>query len=159
MNRDDDIIDIDYFVKPTNKQLFLHFRSCHPRHVFKAILFNQALLPTMVSSYPDWRDRHLQKLKPKFIEQEYPVELMDKGFERVRKLNRKDLIIKKKDPKKQEKNKSRMKNCLCVTLNPVNPPFRKWLKELTPILHRDPSLRKLIPEIPVVFKQPQVWLE
>ena len=62
--------------------------------------------------------------------------------------------MKKKDPKKQEKNKSRMKNCLCVTLNPGNPPFRKWLKELTPILHRDPSLRKLIPEIPVVFKQP-----
>jgi hypothetical protein len=104
----------------------------------------------MVCSYPEWRDRYLQKLRPKFIEQEYPVELIDKEFERAKKLNRKDLIMKKKDPK----NKSRMKNCLCVTLNPGNPPFRKWLKELTPIIHRDPSLRKLIPEIPVVFKQP-----
>jgi hypothetical protein len=73
---------------------------------------------------------------------------------RAKEMNRKDLIMKKKHPKKQEKNKSRMKNCLCVTLNPGNPPFRKWLKELTPILHIDPSLRKLIPEIPVVFKQP-----
>ena len=61
---------------------------------------------------------------------------------------------KKKDPKKKEINKYRMKNCLCITLNPGNPPFRKWLKELTPILHKDPSLRKLIPDIPVVFKQP-----
>ena len=55
-NRETDQIDIDYYVKPTNKQLFLHFRSCHPRHVFKAIVFNQALLPITVCSYPEWAD-------------------------------------------------------------------------------------------------------
>ena len=154
LNRDADKIDIDYYVKPTNNQLFLHFRSCHPKHVFKAIVFNQALLPTMVCSYPEWRDRYLQNLRTKFIEQEYPEELVDTQFERAKKLNRNELIRKKKVPKKNEKNKFRMKNCLCITLNPGNPPFRKWLKDLTPILHRDPSLRKMIPDIPVVYRQP-----
>ena len=56
--------------------------------------------------------------------------------------------------KKAEDNRNRMRNCLCVTHNPGDPPFRKWLKELLPVLHRDPSLRKLIPDIPVVTRQP-----
>ena len=36
LNRELKQIDVDYYVKPTNKQLFLHYRSCHPEHVFKA---------------------------------------------------------------------------------------------------------------------------
>ena len=99
-------------------------------------------------------ERQIPPKTVKFIDQEYPADLVDKEFSRAKKLTRKDLITKKKDPKKKEMNKLRMKNCLCITLNPGNPPFRKWLKELTPILHRDPSLRKLIPDIPVVHRQP-----
>ena len=97
LNRETDKIDINYFVKPTNKQLFLHYRCCHPRHVCKAIVFNQALLPKMVCSYPEWADRYLEKLRPKFLEQEYPAELIDKEFERAKKLDRKNLIQKKTD--------------------------------------------------------------
>ena len=154
LNRETDQIDVDYYVKPTNKQLFLHYRSCHPKHVFKAIVFNQALLPISVCSHPEWADRYLQNLRPKFLEQEYPEELVDAEFERAKKLDRKDLIYKKKNTRKSEKNKNRMKNCLCITINPGNPPFKKWLKELLPILHRDPTMRKIIPDIPVVNKQP-----
>ena len=149
LNRETDKIDVDYYVKPTNKQLFLHYRSCHPKHVFKAIVFNQALLPISV-----WADRYLQNLIPKFLEQEYPEELVDAEFERAKKLDRKDLIYKKKNTRKSEKNKNRMKNCLVITINPGNPPFKKWLEELLPILHRDPTMRKIIPDIPVVKNQP-----
>ena len=108
----------------------------------------------MVCSKLEWRDQYLQNLREKFTQQEYAAELIDQEFERAKIINRKDLIMKKKNQKKQEKNKGRMKNCLCITLNPGNPPFRKWLKELTPILHRDPALRKLIPDIPIVYRQP-----
>ena len=109
------------------------FTSDHAtQNVFKAIVFNQALLPTMVCSYPEWRDRYLQNLRTKFIEQEYPEELVDTQFERAKKLNRNELIRKKKVPKKNEKNKFRMKNCLCITLNPGNPPFRKWILKTPP---------------------------
>ena len=70
------------------------------------------------------------------------------------KLNRNDLINKKKNKKKNEKNRKRMKNCLVVTENPGNPPFYKWIKDLLPTLHRDTEMRKLIPDIPVVVRQP-----
>jgi hypothetical protein len=106
LNRDTDRIDIDYYVKPTNKQLFLHFRSCHPKHVFKAIVYNQALLPTMVCSKLEWRDQYLQNLREKFTQQEYPAELIDQEFERAKTMNRKDLIMKKKNQKKPEKKKA-----------------------------------------------------
>ena len=50
LNRETNKIDVDYYVKPTNKQLFLPFRSNHPKHVF----------------------RYMENLKVKFLEQEYP---------------------------------------------------------------------------------------
>ena len=44
LNRESYKIDVDYYVKPTNKQLFLHYRFNHQEHVFKVIVYNQALL-------------------------------------------------------------------------------------------------------------------
>ena len=108
----------------------------------------------MVCSYPDWTDRYLGRLRGKFLEQEYPEEMIDEGFAKAKKQNRMDLITKKKDLKKNQKNRNRMRNCLCVTLNPANPPFHRWIKELLPILHRDEILKKLVPSIPVVSRQP-----
>ena len=80
--------------------------------------------------------------------------MIDEGFSKAKKQNRMDLITKKKDLKKNQKNRNRMRNCLCVTLNPANPPFHRWIKELLPILHRDEILKKLVPSIPVVSRQP-----
>ena len=36
-------LETDRFVKPTNPQLFLHYKSNHPRNCFKAIVYGQAL--------------------------------------------------------------------------------------------------------------------
>ena len=65
-------IDVDYYEKPINKQLFLHYRSCHHEHVFRATVHGQALIGKTVCSYPEWCDIYLQKLLVKFLEQEYP---------------------------------------------------------------------------------------
>ena len=73
--------------------------------------------------------------------------MIDEGFAKAKKQNRMDLITKKKDLKKNQKNRNRMRNCLCVILNPANPPFHRWMKELLPILHRDEILKKLVPSL------------
>ena len=67
LNRDLKQIDVDYNVKPSKKQLLLHYRSCHPEHVFRATVYSQALLGKTVCSYPEWCDRYLQKLCVKFL--------------------------------------------------------------------------------------------
>jgi hypothetical protein len=105
LNRDEKQIDVDYHVKPTNKQLFLHYRSCHPEHVFRATVYSQALLGKTVCSYPDWCERYMQRLRVKFIEQEYPEKLIVEQFDRVRKLSREDILYKQKDMKKIAKGK------------------------------------------------------
>ena len=108
LNRDTNKIDVDYYVKPTNKQLFLHFRSNHPKHVFRALVYNQALLAVTVCSKVEWVSKYLETLKGKFLEQEYPLEMINQQFERALQLNRNDLINKNKKKNKNDKNKRRM---------------------------------------------------
>ena len=36
-----DGIETNMYVKPTNPQLYLHYTSAHPPHVFKAIIYGQ----------------------------------------------------------------------------------------------------------------------
>ena len=141
-------------MKPTNKQLFLHYRSCHPEHVFRATVYSQALLGKTVCSYPDWCERYMQRLRVKFIEQEYPEKLIDAQFDRVRKLSREDILYKQKDKKKIAAKAREMRSCLVVTHNPANPPFHKWIKSLVDTLHEDPVLKKLCPKLPIVTTQP-----
>ena len=95
LNREEKQIDVDYHVKPTNKQLFLHYRSCHPEHVFRSTVYSQALLGKTVCSYPDWCERYLQRLHVNFIEQVYPEKLIYNKFDKVRKLSREELAYKK----------------------------------------------------------------
>ena len=128
LNRELKQIDVDYHVKPTNKQLFLHYRSCHPEHVFRSIVYNQALLGKTVCSYPEWCERHLQKLRVKFLQQEYPAQLIDEQFNKVRQLNRDVILYRKKDEVKRRIKAKTMRSCLVVTYNPANPPFHTWIK-------------------------------
>ena len=154
LNRETKQIDVDYYVKPTNKQLFLHYRSCHPEHVFRATVYSQALLGKMVCSYAEWCERYMQRLRVKFLEQEYPEQIIDDQFDKVRKLSREDILYKNKDPKKFERKSKEMRSCLVVTYNPANPPFHNWFKSLIGTLHEDPELKKLCPKLPIVTRQP-----
>ena len=154
LNRETKQIDVDYFVKPSNKQLFLHYRLCHPEHVFRATVYSQALLGKTVCSYPEWCDRYMQRLRVKFLEQEYPEKLIDEQFDRVRKQSRNDILYKKKDQNKIKKKANEMRSCLVVTYNPANPPLHKWIHSLLDTLHLDPDLKKLCPKLPIVTRQP-----
>ena len=96
----------------------------------------------------------MQKLRVKFLEQEYPEHLIDEQFDRVRQLNREEILYKKKDEEKKKKRAKSMRSCLVVTHNPANPPFHNWIKSLVGTLHEDPELKTLCPLIPIVTRQP-----
>ena len=153
LNRELKQTDVDYYVKPTNKQLFLHYRSCHPEHVFKATVYSQALLGKTVCSYDEWCERYMQQLRVKFLQQEYPAALVDEQFEKVRKLDRDTLIYKKKDKTKQKRKAREMRSCLVVTFNPNNPPLHSWMNNLLRILYEEPEIKHLCPRIPIVPRQ------
>ena len=53
------IIETKYYVKPSNQRLFLNFRSNHPEHVFKAVVYGMALQGIMVNSRMEWNCDYL----------------------------------------------------------------------------------------------------
>jgi hypothetical protein len=72
INREKKSIETKYYVKPTNQRLFLNYRSNHPQHVFKSVVYSMALMGIMVNSTHKWNQGYLRDLREKFLQQEYP---------------------------------------------------------------------------------------
>jgi hypothetical protein len=84
IDRENKRIETKYYVKPTNQRLYLHFKSNHPPHVFKSIVYSQALQGIMVNSKEEWNIEYLQELKEKFLDQGYPRRLiMEELIEKI----------------------------------------------------------------------------
>ena len=100
INREKKIIETKYFVKPTNQRLFLNYRSNHPEHVFKSVVYSMALLGKLVNSREEWNISYLRELREKFLQQEYPLSLVNEQFSRALSVNRADLLFRTPDQKK-----------------------------------------------------------
>ena len=61
-------LETDRFIKPTNPQLFLHYNSNHPRQVFKAIVYGQAITVKKICSQEDFAVKCFDNLRKKFTE-------------------------------------------------------------------------------------------
>ena len=75
LNRETKKFETKYYVRPSNKRLFLHFRSNHPEHTFRSINYSQALQGVMINSRHEWNIDYLRELREKFLEQDYPLRL------------------------------------------------------------------------------------
>ena len=82
INREKNLIETKYYVKPTNQRLFLNYRSNHPRHVFLAVVYGMALQGLMVNSRLEWNIEYLVALREKFLQQEYPLEMINSQLKR-----------------------------------------------------------------------------
>ena len=94
-----DGLETNMFVKPTNPQLYLHYTSAHPPHVFRAIIYGQALNVKMICSKQDFVQQHFYNLRNKFEERGYPTELIDSELNRALNLDRADLLKPKVYPR------------------------------------------------------------
>ena len=148
------------YVKPTNPQLYLHYTSAHPPHVFKAIIYGQALNVKMICSRHEFVHQHLNKLRQKFEARGYPTELIESEFSRAILLERTDLLKPKVYPHGGAltplgTGKPKFKPTFILTYHPSGPNLRKWLREAFPILLSDKKLKEIYPTPPsVVYRQP-----
>ena len=110
INCEKKIIETKYYVKPTNQRLFLNFRSNHPNHVFKAIVYGMALQGILVNSRTDWNLEYLVDLREKFLQQEYPLNLINEQYARALQVNRMDLLFR--DPLLKKFRKARIYSAL-----------------------------------------------
>ena len=104
----------------------------------------------MINSRKEWNLEYLVELREKFLQQEYPLGLVNQQFARALSVNRSDLIFAKSSQKKPKK---RIIAPLIITQSPANPPYRKWIQEELNILHRDEEMKKTFPSISVVTRQ------
>ena len=149
LNRESKKLETKIYVTPSNKQLFLSYRSNHPPHVFKSLIYSEALRAVLICSRKEWAVGYLIQLREKFVSQEYAEHLIKEQFMKALEVDRKDLLFRQNRPKKKKK-------ILCpliITYNTSNPPFAKWINEELPILHQSSKMEQLLPYISSVTRQ------
>lgn len=101
INRERKTLETKYYVKPSNQRLFLNYRSNHPEHTFKGVVYGMALQGLMINSRSEWNLEYLIELREKFLQQEYPVDLINQQFTRALAVDRADLLLS--DPSSRKK--------------------------------------------------------
>ena len=117
---------------------------------FHDFVYGIALQGIMVNSRMEWNCEYLSDLREKFRQQEYPVKLIDDQVKRALTVNRDDLLIR--NPSTRKKRNSAIAP-LVVTYYPGNQLFKQWIKKQIDILHMDPKLKILFPNINIVTRQ------
>ena len=143
-------LETSLHIKPTNKQLYLDFKSNHPEHCRKGIPYSQALRVVERCATPNDRDIQLANLKTKFVERNYPSELVDLQFEKASKQDRRKLIFKERKKKTSDN-----KVGLILTHNQANPPIHKWIRECKGQLMKNEKSKEIGKRIQVATKQPK----
>ena len=143
-------LETSLHTKPTNKQLYLDYKSNHPEHCRKSIPYSQALRVVERCATPSDRDEKLSILKTKFEERNYPPELVQMQFERAKSQDRKELIFKQRKMKKRD-NKVR----LIFTHNQANPPIHQWVRQCKDQLMKNEKSKEIGKRIQIATKQPK----
>ena len=144
-------LETNLFIKPSNLQLYLDFFSNHPEPCKQGIIYGQALRFIERCSKIEDRDYHLDNLKTKLQQRNYPEKLINEKFSEAKKKTRKDLIHQNRKGGRGEDKKVR----LIFTQNRGNPPLHMWLRDSKKFLLKNDKAKKIGENIQVCFSQPK----
>ena len=74
----------DLDIKATDRHQYLPYRSSHPYHTKRSIVYSQALRVTGICSFEEDFERHRNQLKLWFLTRGYSKGLIDKDVEKVK---------------------------------------------------------------------------
>ena len=137
------ILDIKTHVKPTNKQLYVHAKSYHPKGCKKGIITGEALRYLRTNSNEDtfkqWMSKHKSNLKGRG----YNPSLINPLLESITFNER----AKALNPKPLEQSADLT---FVNTYNDQTPEIRRIIYDNWERLHSDPTLKKLFPKPPIL---------
>ena len=148
---EDGYLKTTLFVKPTNSQIYLDFDSNHPMHCKQSIPYSQALRVVERCDNIKDRDKHLETLKTKLEERNYPPDLIKKQLERAKGKERKEIIFQKRKKKLKKDGKIR----LMMTQSTNNPPVHEWIRSCKRELMKNEKAKALGKQIQICTKQPK----
>jgi hypothetical protein len=133
----------DLYFKPTDKHQYLSPSSCHPKHCFKSIPFNQAIRVKQICSTVETIKHRLGDLRHHLKRQGYNDRVIESGFSKTSENNRNDLL-----EYKEKKINNRVP--LVLTYHPSLEKISGIVSHHWKEIEKSEALAKLFPEPPVV---------
>ena len=136
-------------IKPTNKEQYLHFESCHPFHTKRSIPYSMSIRGHRLVNNKENLDKYLVNLKQSLLERKYPAPLLEKHI-----LNSE---VKYTPKPKISTNliKNTNKIFLSTTYFPGAEKLRHIINDLFPIISNDASTKDLLDAPPILsFRRP-----
>lgn len=132
--------------KETAGNSLLHATSFHPEALKRSIPYSQYLrVKRNCTSYMDFQEE-ADKLTERFLERGYTKSSLRKAFNRVKKIERHNLIFK---PKKIQPGSQDMPRIILTYTN-EHESIRKILQKNWSILTNDTTLKQLVPSRPLI---------
>ena len=149
---EDGYLKTNLYIKPSNKQLYLDYKSNHPLQCKQSIPYSQALRVVERCATPVDTEFHLDNLKTKLKERNYPENLIEKQFEKAKGKTRKSLIFNQRKNRMQDgANKVR----LMFTHTQANPPIQMWIRQSKKLLSRNDKAKDIGARIQIGSRQPK----
>ena len=143
---EDGKLETNLYIKPSNLQLYLDYFSNHPQPCKEGLVYGQALRILERCSKSEWGEQHLENLRQKLLERNYPNNLICEKFEKAKTKSRRVLIHQqRKNNQKDDKVR------LIFTHNEGNPPLHKWLREAKSCLVKNERAKSLGSNIQICY--------
>ena len=94
-------LETDIFYKPTDTKQYLNFRSCHPRHVKRALPYNLARRICTIVSNDEVKVKRLEELSDSLVRCNYPKNLINDSINKALSYSR-EMLLNPKDATSDE---------------------------------------------------------
>ena len=144
-----DQIETDLYTKPTDKNQFLSYTSCHPQGCKQGIPYVQALRLRHIYSTDAAFKRRANELSEYLVARGYQKRFVREQIRKAKSKTREEALT----PASQ---KATERVPMVVTYHPNLPNIGYVLRELQPLLHCSDKCKKAVKEVPMVtFRRPK----
>ena len=134
----------DLYSKPTDKHLYLRENSCHPPHTKKALAYGLGIRIRRICEKDEDYHKHRWDLKQQLRKRGYSGKLIEQQLCKVDKMNRNDLLKRKKTESKEKRVP------IVLTYSKLLPDVRKILRKHQNTLFNSDRMREVFPETPLL---------
>ena len=126
------------YIKPTDRHQYLHYRSSHPDHIKRSIVYSQTLRVSRLCSFKEDFLDHSEKMKTWFSKRGYPEKIIETEMKKV----------------KFGENKSKTKSAtgvpFVVTYHPRLKALNKIISENLNLLYMNNEVKDTFTPVPMV---------
>lgn len=137
-------IETELFTKETDKHLYLHSTSCHPKSVKTAIPYGLGIRAKRICSQNEKYTENRHKIKHHLSKRGYNPHFVDKELRKVDKLNRDDLL------KYRQKDQKMDRVPMVLTFSNSLPNVRNVLRKNMSLLHTSDRMKEVFPIQPIL---------